>query len=161
MSILLGVSFKSSFFSGRSFPPQVTRRRLIKLQQEGKQEKKCLWSCIYVLPAWPEKTQATFQKPANRLSPHSNKYILIEKNVNFQNLVLIRLKGQIGRSQSYTIEKLLPNVDDNDEIVERKTFRNRKFQKHWSAIARSLCWSRIQVLIPAVRTPHYYGQFAF
>ena len=71
------------------------------------------------------------------------------------------MQGQIGRSQSYTIEKLLPNVDDNDEIVERKTFRNRKLQKHWSAIARSLFWSRIQVLNPAVQTPQYYGQFAF
>ena len=30
------------------------------------------------------------------------------------------MQGQIGRSQSYTIEKLLPNVDDNDEIAERK-----------------------------------------
>ena len=38
------------------------------------------------------------------------------------------MQGQIGRSQSYTIEKLLPNVDDNDEIVERKTFRNQKLQ---------------------------------
>ena len=40
------------------------------------------------------------------------------------------MQGQIGRSQSYTVEKLLPNVDDNDEIAERKTFRNRKLQKH-------------------------------
>ena len=40
------------------------------------------------------------------------------------------MQGQVGRSQSYTIEKLLSNVDDNDGIAERETFRNRKLQKH-------------------------------
>ena len=35
------------------------------------------------------------------------------------------MQGQIGRSQSYTIEKLLPNVDDNDEIAERKISKSK------------------------------------
>ena len=35
------------------------------------------------------------------------------------------MQGQIGSSQSYTIEKLLPNVDDNDEIAERKISKSK------------------------------------
>lgn len=38
------------------------------------------------------------------------------------------MQGQVGRSQSYTIEKLLPNVDDNDEIAERKHFEIESYK---------------------------------
>ena len=52
---------------------------------------------MYVLPAWPEKTQATFQKPVDRPSVHSNKYILIEKSLVSK--FVFDMQGQVGRSQ--------------------------------------------------------------
>jgi len=35
------------------------------------------------------------------------------------------MQGQIGSSQTYTTEKWLPKVDDNDEIVERKISKSK------------------------------------
>ena len=79
---------------------------------------------MFFRPAWTEKTQATFQKPVVRLSVYSNEHILIEKKREFSKFVS-DMQGQIGSSQSYTTEKLLPNMDDNDEIVERKISKSK------------------------------------
>ena len=65
------------------------------------------------------------------------------------------MKGQIGSSQSYTMEKWLPKVDDNDEIVERKISKSK--------VTKALiCNSTFTLLVtnssfePHRRTPYYY-----